>query len=327
MKKLNKNFKKKSLIIINLFLIFTLMTVSVYSWFATHVDNRVDAYDVQVHADNDLELSFDGTNWSNSLNIENLIVNDLPVTRLLNMVEITSDGTTSFQKPQLTQNANYAEVKLDGNWTTATPNKDFLQLNLKMRSVDELNVYLSSDSQALPNSESSNLSEQGEFSRDYVVGALRVGFKNAAKTPIVWITNPEYHLNNVVGSSDISLDVNTEAKSYPNGTGEKGSNFKWNNPLEHYYYIKNASNAYELKTFPESQTFAELPETVNSVESDSTLLVTLSKNNQTDPYYQGEVTINVWIEGCDTEARKALVGGEFSLSLAFDSYPVPKDNN
>ena len=100
--------------------------------------------------------------------------------------------------------------------------------------------------------------------------------------------------------------------------------FEWNNPLEHMYYIKNASNEYELKTLPAAQTLTSLPETVNNVSADAskTLLATLEKANENDPYFEGETVINIWVEGCDTEARKALVGGEFNLSLAFDSYPV-----
>lgn len=330
MKNLNKNFRKKSLIIINLFLILTLMTVSVYSWFAVHVDNRVDAYDVQVHADSDLELSFDGTNWSNSLNIENYIVKDLAVTKRLNMVEITSDGSTSFYKPQLNQKPNYAEVSLTGNWTPAEENKDFLQLKIKMRSVDELNVYLSSDSVAVPNAsvltgaDSDNISELGEFSKDCVVGALRVGFINATDNkPVVWITNPKFHLNNVVGTKEFTMHVNETPTAYP----PDSDSFDWNNPLEHWYYAKNAQDNFELLTFPSEYTFYQLPETVSSVDDDAskTLLTTLTRANANDTYCEGEVTINVWIEGCDNEARKALVGGEFHLSLAFDSYPVPKN--
>lgn len=326
MKNLNKNFKKKSLIIINLFLIFTLMTVSVYSWFASHVDNRVDAYDVQVHADNDLELSFDGQNWSNSLKLNEMIVDGFPVTQRLNMVEITSDGFSSFLKPQLTQMPNYAIVYENGNWNLATVNKDFIQLNINFRAVDKLNVYLSSDSLVLPNStkligaDAGNKSDLGDFSKDCVVGALRVGFKNTSGTSMVWITNPEFHLNNEVGSTEHTMTKNVPAIAY-NATA---TSFVWNNPLEHMYYIKNSSNTYELKTLPAAQTLTSLPETVNNISADAskTLLTTLEKANESDPYFVGKAVINIWIEGCDTEARKALVGGEFNLSLAFDSYPV-----
>lgn len=75
-KKLNLRANQKLIIIINLLLIVTLMTVSVYSWFASMVDNRVDAYEIQVESDDALELSFtgeDGT-WSGSLNLADLKV-------------------------------------------------------------------------------------------------------------------------------------------------------------------------------------------------------------------------------------------------------------
>ena len=74
MKQINKNTKSKLVIIINLVLISVLLVTSVYAWFAINVDNNVKMYDIEVHSDNPLELSFtgeDGT-WSSSLDLSQL---------------------------------------------------------------------------------------------------------------------------------------------------------------------------------------------------------------------------------------------------------------
>lgn len=343
MKKLTKNFKKKSLVIVNLFLIFTLMTVSVYSWFASHVDNEVDAYDIQVHSNNDLELSFTAEegSWSNSLNIDDYLVDDVPVKQKLNMIEITGDGK-DFSYPQLSQRVNYADVFTGGTWTDAKPNEDYLELVIYMRSLEPLDVYLSSDSKAAPKSSNiigtncGNPTEMGnkDFSKDCVVGALRVGLPD---TGAVWITNPEFHLNNVIGSDAFTMAYDKDLTSTylntykDNGTGPVDNNgddqitaadnclFVWNNPTVHYYYAKQASSV-----STHNLTYYQLPNTVSTIDANAvnTKLVTLAKTESSGDYYVGQATINVWIEGCDTEARKALIGGEFNLALVFDSYPV-----
>ena len=153
MKNLNFIKNKKFIIIINLFLITTLMTVSVYSWFASMVDNRVDAYEIQVESDDSLELSFtgeDGT-WAGTLNLADLMLDGTSTSVLDSMkfVEVTGNGET-FYSPQLIQKNNYAVVNPSGDWPLSVANQDYLKFTVKMRSKEQLNVYLSSSSNASP---------------------------------------------------------------------------------------------------------------------------------------------------------------------------------
>ena len=47
-------------------------------------------------------------------------------------------------------------------------------------------------------------------------------------------------------------------------------------------------------------------------------LLTLSKDESDESiYYTGMVTLNLWIDGEDAEARQALVGGKFSADFKF----------
>ena len=331
MKKFNILKNKKFIIIINLFLITTLMTVSVYSWFATMVDNKVDAYEVIVESDDALELSFtgeDGT-WAGTLNLADLMHNGTSTSVLDSMkfVEVTGNGET-FYSPQLTQKSNYAIVNTSGDWPVSTANEDYLEFTVKMRSKEALNVYLSSDSVASPSSQivtgadcgnpSTYASGTASFSKDCIVGALRVSFENTSSTRKIWIPCPQYHLNNNVGSADFTMTTNAEVNSnatYGSPALVEGQPYYWNDSYRHYFY--DSSKVLNEQTV---DVITTLDDTITSIPtSTDTKLTTLTKNGD---YYVGEATFTVWIEGCDTEARRALVDGKFNLSLVFDSFPV-----
>lgn len=323
MKQIKINLKKKSIIIVNLLLILTLMTVSVYAWFASQVENRVDAYEILVESDNALELSFDKETWGGTLNLADFKIDGSSVLDTMKFVEVTGDGTT-FRIPQLNQKTNYAEVNTSGTWTDAVANQDYLDFTVYMRSKDKLSVYLSSESAATPASSvvtgaecgnpSSYASGENAFSKDCVVGALRVSYVNTADTRYIWITNPEYHLNNKIGSTDYTMDTNAGATAYTDGGTAEGGDFYWNNPNVHYYYSGNSVAKF-------TNTLYALNDSVTAVpSSDETLIASLSDTADANGYYNGEVTFRIWIEGCDTEARRALVDGKFNLSLVFDTF-------
>lgn len=328
MKKANVKSKNKFIIAVNLFLIAILMVVAVYAWFASVSDNRVDAYDVKVEADSSLELSFDGNTWGGSLDLANLKnSDDTYVFDSMKFVEVTGEGTT-FNVPQLSQKQNYAEVNLTGDWTPAVANKDYLQFKVYMRSKDMLNVYLGSESKATPVSTviqgancgnpSPYASGANAFSKDCVVGALRVAVKDASNAQkFIWITNPEFHLNNNIGSTDYSMTTNASQGDYLTGANTVGNEFYWNDPYTHYYY--NASKTLTTANANSLPVIAgALPNSVTTVPSEQTKIASLTTKE--GDFYQSEATITVWIEGCDTEARRALVDGKFNLSLVLDAF-------
>lgn len=322
MKRISNRSARKLIVFVNLFLIFALMVVSVYSWFVSRLENQVDAYDITVAADDALELSFDGVVWGGSLNLADLkaVGGNTKVLDSMRFTEVTGDGET-FLIPQLTQQSNYAAVDTDGTWRAATANEDYLEFTVHMRSKNPLNVYLSAASAASPvasvltgagcGNPSSYSTGADAFSKDLIVGALRVSFENAANSRYIWIPKPQYHLNNFVGSSSYSADINATDAKYTDGTGNVGASFFWNNPFQHYYY-NNTQHT--------TETYSNTLTSLTQDASDSTQLAAL--NAKVGDYYTGDVTFRIWIEGCDTEARRALMGGSFNLSLVFDSYAI-----
>ncbi len=336
MKLTNLKLNKKLIIIINLFLITALMTVSVYAWFASHVDNRVDVYEITVESDNALELSFDGNSWGGALNLADYNdVNGDSILKKIKFIEITGDGTeANFQVPQLTQKTNYADVNTAVAWSPAYQNQDYLVFTVQMRSKDKMNVYLSSDSEANPTSSvlkgencgnpSTYASGAETFSKDCVVGALRVAFANQSGANQIWITNPEFHLNNKVGDDTYTMDTEAANSTYSDGTGAEGNNFIWNQPKVHYYYDKNKTLKDSLDTDVNFNALSALPDTVtsNPGAGSTTHIATLDGTPDSNGYYKDSVKFVVWIEGCDTEARRALVDGSFNLSFVFDTYGI-----
>lgn len=344
MKKLSKNFKSKTIIVANLFLIITLMTVSVYSWFATHVNNAVDANNIEVVSDNSIELSFTGAEgtWSGGLDLNALTKDDgSKVFDSLRLVEMTGDGET-FKIPSLQQYSNYAEVVINNDWRTPEVNKDYLKFDVHVRSKDHLGIFLSSSSAATPSSSLVTGSGCGNavdetfakganaFSKDCIVGALRVSYENINNKRYIWIPCPQYHLENTVGSDTYAMKTNATASKYTDLTPEDGTPYAWNSSYNHYYYTAGDKNAGVLPVF--NSTFANdiagtLPETVSKIPVDEkNFLVELTYNSTTE-YYEGVITFTIWIEGCDTEARKALVGGKFNLSLVIDAVPYANVSN
>lgn len=332
MKQINKNTKSKLIIIINLVLISVLLVTSVYAWFAINVDNNVKMYDIEVHSDNPLELSFtgkDGT-WSSSLDLSQLQRADgTNVLSTMKFIEVTGDGST-FKIPTLIQYDGYAlpDTATATVWKDAVANQDYLSFTVHMRSKDPLNIYVSSSSYAEPASDvitgdtCGNKSTAGAFSKDCIVGAVRVSAFTGATAEssnlkFVWIPRPDLHLENNPGEATFTMETGQTAGSNP----ATDKSFKWNDSFVHTYYTVSGNTKTLSSLQDDNAALTQLPDSETST-SDKTLVATLSGTTDANGYYTGTATFNVWIEGCDTEARRALANGKFNLAIALDSYSI-----
>ncbi len=339
MKKEKMKSKNKLLIFTNLFLIFILMVVGVYAWFAAQSDNRADAYDIQVFADNPLEISLDGVSWGSNIDLNSFIKENN-----FEFKEVTGDGSPDkMWVPTLEQRTNpdnglqYAVPNINTDWRKAEPNKDYLELKIMMRSLDKLRVYLGSDSFAEPVSTvltgtdagnpSSYATGANKFSKDCIVGALRVGYQSTHEESTndgryVWIPRSDIHLNNTVGSSVYSVTV-SDTVTYEHGNTwfNHWLPYRWNMPTVHYYYSVGDTGYKNIVNMTNTLT-KKLPDTVNTIENEFSEIAFLDENVWVydGMYYYAEATIAIWIEGCDTEARRALSGGKFNLTLTLDSF-------
>lgn len=332
--KLSRN---KKLIITNAVLLILLAAGVTYAWFASTYGNMVDADQVQVVADSQLEISFNGTDWSSYLNLNST---GSPVNlNTLRFTDITGSGdslTTAsadniadgdFLKPALNQLDGYAEVASGSGSSVPKGNTDYIKFNLFLRSTDPLVVKLGTGSAVTPQSQTllnlpdgdkaNNISSLGNFSRDLVAGAVRVSMvKNAgsasASRLFTWIPCPNIYLD-----ADPSGAVADYSKLYTDISSSTDSRINNGvNPFEHKYYIKAADN---------TLTQTRLSDLITGTITDGTqqTLASLTTQKTTEGYYVDKVTVYIWLEGCDNEARRAFVDGKFNVSLVISAQDPP----
>lgn len=333
--KLSRN---KKLIITNAVLLILLAAGVTYAWFASTYGNMVDADQVQVVADSELQISFNGTDWSSYLNLNST---GSPVNlNTLRFTDITGSGDSvkvaptdssgiadgDFLKPALNQLDGYAEVASGSGSSVPKGNTDYIKFNLFLRSTDPLVVKLGTGSAVTPQSQTllnlpdgdtaNNISSLGKFSRDLVAGAVRVSMvKDATNADgnyerlFTWIPCPNIYLD-----ADPSGAVADYSKLYTNISSSTDTRINNGvNPFEHKYYIKAADN-----TLTQTQLSDKL---ITGTITDGTqqTLASLTTQKTTEGYYVDKVTVYIWLEGFDNEARRAFVDGRFNVSLVISA--------
>lgn len=190
----------------------------------------------------------------------------------------------------------------------------------------------------------------GSFSTDAIVGAVRIAFleyvnhgesgntiinekQNEYNTVplLLWIPRPDLYLNNNPTGNNLrekevdgwALDTNVTSNTTYNFVSDAQNNASYSTYL-HQYYDVFQNDTPEITTY--SQAVASTLNTsapTNKVTFGTTRdLITLDHINDTnnddtpdDGYYYGKVRVRIWIEGTDSESRRALAGGKFSVSF------------
>ena len=293
--------KKKKLIVANSFLLLFLTVGCVFAWFATNYSNEIDSNQVEVVAGNALELSLTGNDWKSNIDL----ATDPYSTewfQSIKFTDITGKGDGNFLRPALTQGDNGATVNPDIEWSNPTYNKvdgDYVKFTLYMRSKDPIVVKLGDGSYVKPIDEylrgssvknPSNGTGTAMYSKDIVVGAVRVGVNNDAGHMFTWIPRPDIYVNTTgnITYDNILLNQTT------------GDSFK------HHYYDSSKF----LNTLPEAST---VKGTITAGTAKT--LATLTGTTDEFGYYTDSVDFYIWLEGCDNEARRAFVGGKFKVYL------------
>lgn len=195
----------------------------------------------------------------------------------------------------------------------------------------------------------------GDFSTDAIVGAVRVAFlqyvdhgesadtivgtkqTEYVNTPLLlWIPRPDIYLNNNPTGSSLreketsgwALNTNVPFSQRFNLHSDAQINASYST-YEHQYY--NVFSVGQNET-PAIVTYNDAvasvldtsaPANTNKVTFGSKQsLITLNHINDAnndgvpdDQYYYGKVRVRIWLEGTDSESRRALAGGKFSVSF------------
>ena len=307
----------KSLVMKNLIVMAVLIIIAltgVISWFTNKTEATADGINVTCEAPKGLKIAVvrhgesapdvdDETKWSEGE--ITLTKEDYPFLKEQSIIEITSDGT-DFYKPKLTQENGKAKPDTSSEWDVADKDS-YLSIDVYMKTGDEHMVYLNSETEISPISttltgeQSGNKSDDGDFSKDCIVGAVRLSTVNSADSKLknLWIPAPQIHYDS--DNKKVTLD-NTSGDTFKhkywkvtkNSDGKIGMP-QGTTPVEYEGVITNTSNDFKLG---KNYNFAKL-----------------TKKQSSDKYATGMTTVNIWVDGEDDEARFAMVGGKFKATI------------
>ena len=310
----------KSLVMKNLIVMAVLIAIAltgVISWFTSKTEATADGINVKCEAPDGLEVAIVPHGSTEELKYQTGTIDLTKCESLSNLFsnlsfeELTSDGL-HFYKPKLNQSGSTVTVDTTDKWLDAEDyayknhsdgtSIPYLSLDIYMRSENAHTIVLGNDTYIKPNSDklngadSGNKSELGDFSKDCIVGAVRMSTvvkneanKNEAK---LWIPAPNilYDYDKGTVSTEIK-DKNSE--SFKHKCWEVTDLQPSPNEKEAEGVIVNNNCDYKIG------------------ENDA-LNIALSKD---DKLFKGKFTLNIWIDGEDTEARQAMVGGKFTASI------------
>lgn len=327
--------RNKKLIIANSLLLILLVAGFAYAWFASNYGSTVDGDDVEVIADSALEISLTGQpgSWKNSINLRS--DSGIDWTKL-KFRDITGSGDgKSFLRPPLKQYDNNAMVDPSvGEWTDANVNEDYIKFDLYMRSTDKLDVYLGDGSFVQPLADQligpysdatvaddNHKSSFGDFSKDLVTGAVRVSAVSPVTTTghlFTWIPRPNIYLDL---AADAALPNGKTYKELLSINAASTGTYTNGSPYVHTYYA--AKNDTDTTTLPDTKTLTgDIVKDVNFTNATKANYKLTTLSTPSEGYFQEHVTVYIWLEGCDNEARRAFVGGKFKVTLALTAEDV-----
>lgn len=200
---------------------------------------------------------------------------------------------------------------------------------------------------ALVISSGDSKSDYGDFSEDSVVGAVRMSFVDytsdmntyaelitddntlASSPSVLWIPRPDIYLKANNGITGWELICANSSGTFPSGTGNYADSTS-SNPhtgnykditTTHYYYgifegsthvggvanYRTASAVFDLNTTSlENRTIVTTNANITNVENGKS-------------YYYSKCRVNLWVDGCDAEARRAIDKGQFWFKLSLNA--------
>lgn len=306
----------KSLVIKNLIVMAVLIIIAltgVISWFTNKTEATADGINVICEAPKGLKIAVvqhgepapdvnDETKWSEGE--ITLTKEDYPFLKEQSIIEITSDGT-DFYKPKLTQENGKAKPDTSSEWDVADKDS-YLSIDVYMKTGEDHMVYLNSGTEISPNSttligeNSGNKSDDGNFSKDCIVGAVRLStVSDDSKLKNLWIPAPQIHYDSdnkkvTLGNTSGDTFKHKYWKVTKDSDGKIGMP-QGTTPVEYEGVITNTNNDFKLG---KNYDFAKL-----------------TKKQPSDKYATGMTTVNIWVDGEDDEARFAMVGGKFKATI------------
>ncbi|MBQ8538242.1 MAG: hypothetical protein IJ433_01165 [Ruminococcus sp.] len=230
-------------------------------------------------------------------------------------IDVTGDGVT-LVRPSL-GDKNSDIDRTSAVYSTVTQNREYISFDLYFKCSEECQVVLDKESFVRADCETevgdgSLVSLDGTYSKDAIVGAIRVAFVNyshftenilagtlASEPSLLWLPRP-----------DVFLDA---------GEGQVGTLYTDVQTGEHYYKIQGENccdtytHHYYSYTHPDGQGDYDYEGTVTNPSNTFVCNV----DTEIDGAFYGKTQVNIWVEGCDAEARRSLSGGKFYINFDF----------
>lgn len=322
--------------------------LAIWAWFTAQNSATASGISLKTESPETLEIAVanaDGTipdddEFTSSLDLDNYI----SVIKTLDK-DITSDGF-SFIIPETNQSSGTRYVVDPGvsggnDWVEAVANEDYISIPIYVRTKSDMALYVSEKSsvEATLFDSSGNIVDESSFctgvSVNAIAGAVRVSVVDMTSeidvdnntvlsyTPsssdekLLWITRPDLYFD---GSS-----LTTEVADNTYGT------------YQHQYYSVNSGvektittiqtvedgssvvKASVYKSADETPTLSTNCQLSEDGDSNNKIYTFTDSEGTETEYFMHKFVVNIWIEGTDSEARRALNEGTFKLNLKFCS--------
>jgi|GEM_PF-933779 len=280
-------------------------------------------------------------------------------------IDLTGDGVTLIRP-----NMEYGNWKINtgtNDYSIAEANTQYISFDIIVRSKSPAALSLGPDSYAVGDCEkvtegngevdtpdgtllsgtsAPRQSDYGSFSRDAIVGAVRVAFidfeddgtitadslkqslqndKLASEPSLLWVPRPDLYLNNNGHDSDVtgwSLDTGVSDNDTINLQSAAMTDSSYTTYRHQQYDIFNNTNNQVVTNNNSYVHISSEDPDDNCYRFNDTVELTrlaydqtVQENNQDVTYYYGKVRVRIWVEGTDTESRRALSGGKFRFNF------------
>ncbi|MBQ3264956.1 MAG: hypothetical protein IJH07_04175 [Ruminococcus sp.] len=282
-----------------------------------------------------------------------------------NPIDITGDGVTLIRP-----NMEYGNWKINtgtDDYSIAEANTQYISFDIIVRSKSRSMLSLGPQSYAVGDCEKTIVnnetvdvpdgsqligasvtrkSDYGNFSKDAIVGAVRVAFigfdddgsitadslmqdlqnDKLADTPsLLWVPRPDLYLNNNNRDQEVtgwSLNTGVASTDTFNLQSSAMTDSAYSTYRHQQYDIFNNTNNSVVTNNSSYVRISSKDANDNCYRFNDNVSLfpityekTVTENNQSVTYYYGKTRVRIWVEGTDTESRRALAGGKFRFNF------------
>lgn len=335
--KRNKKIKKerKSRLFFLLLWLFVLgisLGTYSYAWFTSNRLVSIGLMDVEVKAQNGIEISSDGVTWKSLISIDDLVsaidtypnnINQLPtILEPVSTIGDVSNGLLRMFYGDVTNDKNNSEVynliateEVEELSVKAESDKRFLAFDIFIKTNTPTDLYLTGDSGVTYQEKSVGIENATRFAFviegttpvESAVGTIQNLKTNNKENVYIWEPNYDTHTEyGILNAKNVyGIDITNLSE-----------------PVK-YDGIKNSIDG-NLKVTIENANKTKFPNYFDSVNVDYYTKNGLSNNIEVFSLIGGVTKIRVymWIEGQDVDCENNASVGKISLNLGFSTNPA-----